>query len=181
MIDRLWAGWRVTAMEVDRSALANGDSEAAGTAGIELENDQTLFEAILASDMPADQTHIIHRGENCFVVLNRYPYSTGHLLVAPNRPVGELEDLTPAERAELWDLVHRSVVAVKAAFSPDGVNIGANIGSGAGPSVPDHLHVHVVPRWCADTNFMTTVSDVRVLPLSLQDCWERIVAAWSKI
>ena len=120
----------------------------------------------------------MHRGERVFAILNRYPYSTGHLLILPYRAVAEIEDLDRDERHELWDTVHDAVAAVKAAFSPDGVNIGTNLGEGAGPSVYDHVHIHVLPRWRSDTNFMTAVADVRVLPQSLQDCWERLKAAW---
>lgn len=179
MVQRLWAGWRIPAMMDDRAAAA-GDDPAVGTAGLAPAAGQTLFEAILGSGLPDDDTHIVWRGERVFALLNRYPYSTGHVLVVPYRAVAELEDLDGPERRELWDAVHDAVVAVKAAFNPDGVNIGANLGEGAGPSVFDHVHIHVLPRWRSDTNFMTAVADVRVLPQTLQDCWERLVAAWPR-
>ncbi len=178
MTEHLWAGWRVVAMEADREAAQRGDHAAAGTAALKPLQGQTLFEAICASGLPDAQTHVVWRGDHTFALLNRYPYSTGHLLVAPMRVVADLEDLDSVERSELWDAVHKAVTAVRRAFEPDGVNIGANIGEGAGPSVPDHLHIHVVPRWRFDTNFMTATADVRVLPLSLQDCWERVTKAW---
>ncbi len=139
---------------------------------------RTLFEKILASGRPDSETHLVWRGEKVFAMLNRFPYSTGHVLVVPYRPVADLEDLNSAERRELWDAVADAVSAIKAAFEPDGMNVGLNLGAGAGPSVPDHLHVHVLPRWRSDTNFMTAVADVRVLPLTLQDAWERLRATW---
>ena len=187
MVERLWAGWRIPAMVTDRDAAAAGVADSSGTipgtvpgidAGPEHPDGSSLFEAILGSGLPDDKTHIVHRGERVFAILNRYPYSTGHLLILPYRAVPELEDLDTAERHELWDAVHDAVVAVKAAFSPDGVNVGANLGEGAGPSVHNHVHIHVLPRWRSDTNFMTALADVRVLPQSLQDCWERLRAAW---
>ena len=179
MVERLWAGWRIPAMMADQQAAAAGVADSSGTipgAG----TGQSLFEAILDSGLPDDKTHIVHRGERVFAILNRYPYSTGHLLILPYRAVGELEGLDADERRELWDTVHDAVTAVKAAFSPDGVNVGANLGEGAGPSVHDHVHIHVLPRWRSDTNFMTALADVRVLPQSLQDCWERLTAAWPR-
>lgn len=138
----------------------------------------TLFEQIRTSARPDDETLVIERRERVFVVMNRYPYSTGHVLVVPNRPVADLEDLGREDRHALWDTVSETVVAVKAAFGPDGVNVGLNLGEGAGPSVPDHVHVHVLPRWKADTNFMTALADVRVLPQTIHESWEALRAVW---
>ena len=175
MVERLWAGWRVPDMVAARAAAgADGaDEERRGsTPG------RTLFEGILASGLPDSETHLVWRGEKVFAVLNRFPYSTGHLLVVPYRPVADLDDLDPGERRELWDAVHDAAAAIRAAFEPDGLNVGLNLGDGAGPSVPDHLHVHVLPRWRGDTNFTTALADVRVLPMTLQEAWERLRAAW---
>lgn len=141
--------------------------------------DATLFDRIRVSDRPDDETFVIERRERVFVVLNRYPYSTGHVLVVPNRAVHNLEDLDDTEWHQLWDTVRDTVVAVKRAFHPDGVNVGLNLGDGAGPSVPDHVHVHVLPRWKADTNFMTALADVRVLPQTLRESWEALRAVWT--
>ena len=176
-------------MTADREASAAGIADSSGTipgtvpgagAGPSDRPGKSLFEAILESGLSDEQTHIVHRGRRVFAILNRYPYSTGHLLILPYRAVPEIENLDADERREMWDTVHDAVTAVKAAFSPDGVNIGANLGEGAGPSVYDHVHIHVLPRWRSDTNFMTAVADVRVLPQSLQDCWERLTAAWPR-
>jgi ATP adenylyltransferase len=111
-------------------------------------------------------------------MLNAYPYSSGHLLVMPRRHVRELEDLTGDEAMALWQAVHRSAAALKAAYQPEGLNLGVNLGRAAGAGIPAHLHVHVVPRWIGDTNFMTTAAGVRVLPEALAVTWQRVRAAW---
>ena len=176
MVERLWAGWRVPEMVSARAG--GGEGSADGSEGSQ--PDRTLFEGILASGRPDSETHLVWRGEKVFALLNRFPYTNGHLLVAPYRPVADLEGLDLAERRELWDAVHDAALAIKAAFQPDGLNVGLNLGDGAGPSVPDHLHVHVLPRWRGDTNFTTALADVRVLPMTLADAWERLRAAWPK-
>jgi len=165
MVEHLWAGWRLPYILGDDTAAPPVE----GT---------TLFESILASGQPDDQTHIVWRGPTCFAILNAYPYTSGHLLILPNRGVAGLGDLSEDEHRELWDAVREGVAAVEAAYGPDGVNIGVNLGKGAGAGVPDHLHVHVVPRWAGDTNFMTAVADARVLPEALTDSWRRLVDAW---
>jgi len=138
----------------------------------------TLFESILASSQPDEHTHIVWRGRTCFAILNAYPYTSGHLLVLPKRGVSGLEELTDVEHRELWDTVRTGVGVIRSAYDPEGVNVGLNLGQGAGAGVPDHLHVHIVPRWLGDTNFMTAVADARVLPEALTDSWRRLVDAW---
>ena len=161
-MERLWAGWR------SAYVTASGDHAVAGS----------IFTQMLASGLPDEDTHVVWRGELVFAILNAFPYTSGHLLVMPYREVGELEDLTPEEAAALWDAVRDAVVAVKAAYRPHGVNVGVNLGEAAGAGIPGHLHVHVLPRWNADSNFMTAVAEVRVLPESLGDSWARLRAAW---
>ena len=165
-------------MQADQSTADRCEIPDSYTAGIIRDEGQTLFEAIIASDLPCEQTHIVWRSKLVCALLNRYPYSVGHMLVVPCRAVSQLEDLTDTERLSLWEAVHLSVAAVKAAFEPDGVNIGANIGLGAGPSVADHLHIHVLPRWMSDTNFITTIANARVLPQTLDDTWRSLRKAW---
>ncbi len=150
----------------------------AGTGSPSPAEGSTLFESILNSGRPDEETYIVWRGTTCFALLNAYPYTSGHLMVLPKRGVPALEDLTADEHAELWSSVRSGVAAVKAAYEPDGVNVGLNLGRGAGAGVPDHLHVHIVPRWAGDTNFMTAVADARVLPEALTDSWQRLRAAW---
>ena len=164
-LERLWAGWRLAYVEADGAADA-------------IEGDGSLFERILNSGLPDDETRIVWRGERCFAILNAYPYNNGHLMVLPNRAVAELDLLDAEEHAELWVAVRSATVALKAAYRPDGINIGVNQGRGAGAGVPDHLHVHVLPRWAGDTNFMTSVADTRVLPEALADTWTKLRAAW---
>jgi ATP adenylyltransferase len=167
MLDRLWAGWRIPYVESD------------GTAGdVPRDPSKSLFEAIEQSGLPDEQTYVVWRGERCFALLNAFPYTSGHLMVLPKRAVAELEDLDADEQAELWDGVRAAVVALKAAYRPEGINVGINLGKAAGAGVPGHLHVHVLPRWSADTNFTTAIAEARVLPESLSATWRKLAAAW---
>jgi ATP adenylyltransferase len=111
-------------------------------------------------------------------LLNAYPYNSGHLLVMPNRAVPALDDLTEDEETALWRTVRHGVTAITAAYAPEGVNVGLNLGRAAGAGVPDHLHVHCLPRWSGDTNFMTAVAETRVLPEPLDVTWRRLRDAW---
>jgi ATP adenylyltransferase len=162
-MDRLWAGWRSEYIE-----------------GVTAEDGprQSVFKRILDSGLPDDETLIVWRGALTFAILNRFPYISGHLLVMPYREVGVLEELTPEEHGELWDSVRDAVVAVKRAYHPDGLNIGVNLGTAAGAGIPTHLHVHVLPRWNADSNFMTAVAEARVLPETLSVTWSKLRDAW---
>ncbi len=112
---------------------------------------------------------VLYRGEHAFVLLNAFPYNTGHVMIAPLRHVADLTELSTEEATELWGLVTRSEEVIREAMSPHGFNVGANIGAAAGAGVPGHVHVHVVPRWSGDTNFMTTVGDTKVLPEMLAE------------
>jgi diadenosine tetraphosphate (Ap4A) HIT family hydrolase len=139
---------------------------------------QSLFEAIEQSGRPDAETYILARRSRTFAILNVFPYTNGHVMVLPLRAAASLDDLDEETYRELWSLVRDASRAVKAAFHPQGLNIGINEGQAGGGSHPDHLHVHVVPRWSADTNFMTTVADARVLPMSLGQSWAELRAAW---
>ncbi len=160
-----------------RAATQTGGSHREG-AGADQRRDDCVFCRILASTEPDAVTYIVWRGRRCFAVLNRFPYASGHVMVMPARHVGDLEDMAGEEAAELWAAVSDAVRALKASYGPDGLNVGANIGRAAGAGIPGHFHVHVVPRWFGDTNFTTTVAEVRVLPESLSDTWSRLRAAW---
>ncbi len=118
------------------------------------------------------------RGKTVYVVLNAYPYASGHLLVMPLRHLGDLGDLTDEESAELWAATRTAAAALTAAYGLDGLNLGANLGRAAGAGIPAHLHLHVLPRWGGDTNFMTSVGGVRVMPEALPQSWRRVTAAW---
>ena len=110
---------------------------------------------------------LIFRGRSCFVILNLYPYNNGHLMVVPNRHVATLAEAAPEELAELMALTRHAEIALTEAYRPQGLNVGMNLGRSAGAGIADHLHVHVVPRWSGDTNFMSVVGNVRVLPEEL--------------
>ena len=169
MIDRLWAGWRIpyVASEGDGSNIPRDPSK-------------SLFENIEQCGLPDDQTYVLWRGDRCFALLNAYPYTSGHLMVLPKRAVAEIEMLDPDEHAELWAAVRDAIVALKTAYRPEGINVGINLGAAAGAGVPGHLHVHVLPRWMADTNFVTAVAEARVLPEALSSTWEKLSAAWPR-
>ncbi|MBF0478763.1 MAG: HIT domain-containing protein [Candidatus Omnitrophica bacterium] len=113
------------------------------------------------------QNFIVMRGEACFAVLNLYPYNNGHLLIMPIRHVSELEKMTPAEKKELFGLVERFKLILDEVLEPAGYNIGINLGHVAGAGVPGHLHVHIVPRWCGDVNFMPVITGTKVISQSL--------------
>jgi ATP adenylyltransferase len=164
-LDRLWAGWR-------------GEYLAEVADAQQADDDACVFCRILGSGEPDDATYVVWRGERCAAVLNAYPYASGHLMVLPTRHVGELEDLRPEEGAEVWSATVAAVRALKAAYRPDGVNLGVNLGRAAGAGVPGHAHVHALPRWSGDSNFMTSVAEARVLPEALPTTWARLRAAW---
>lgn len=167
-LERLWAGWRGDYMQ---SVTGKPPSHEVG---------DCVFCEILASGKPDDETHIIWRDPAgvAIAILNAYPYTSGHLMVMPTRHVADLERLEPAETAALWATLSSAVVALKAAYGPDGINIGANLGKSAGAGVPGHFHMHAVPRWNGDTNFMTAVADTRVLPEALSVSAARLRASW---
>lgn len=143
-----------------------------------IDDGRSLFERILHSGEPDEETLIVHRGPNCFVILNRFPYTSGHLMVLPNRAVDDLEELDAQEYAELWSLVRSAVAALKIAMRCDGVNVGVNLGRAAGGSQNDHIHVHCVPRWIGDANFMGVVGGSQVIPVALVDNWRLLRSVW---
>lgn len=167
-LERLWAAWRSEYVQAHGAGTADAASSVGGS----------VFSRILAAGLPDEEVGIVHRGEHVFAILNRFPYGSGHLLVMPFREVAELAALTGDEHDELWSTVRDAVSAVTAAYSPHGVNIGANLGEAAGAGVPGHLHVHVLPRWHADSNFMTAIAETRVLPEALAVSWSKLTAAW---
>ncbi len=117
---------------------------------------------------------VLFRGVTGYLVLNRYPYNGGHLLALPYREVADIEDLTEAERIELFELIIKGKQILTHAIKPDAFNIGMNLGEQAGAGIPCHLHAHIVPRWNGDTNFMPVISGTRVLPTALESLWERL-------
>jgi ATP adenylyltransferase len=157
----LWAPWRLD--YIQRAGSQDG----------------CIFCAQAAEGLEDGDSLVVHRGEHTFALLNRFPYTSGHLLVSPYRHVGELGELSEAEAAELHRLIVSSLDALRAVYTPDAFNVGWNLGAVAGGSITGHLHEHVVPRWSGDTNFMPVLADVRVLPEHLLDTREKLRAAWS--
>jgi ATP adenylyltransferase len=169
-LDHLWAGWR---SEFVAGSVDNGNA-------MKRPSGACVFCDILASDAPDEETHIVwrHPSGRVVAILNAFPYTSGHLMAMPVRHVADLDDLEPAESAELWEAVALGARALKYAYKPEGLNIGANLGRAAGAGVPGHLHVHMLGRWVGDTNFMTSVADARVLPEPLSESASKLRAAW---
>ena len=128
----------------------------------------------LGREEVAESSGVLKKGVHAFVVLNAFPYGSGHLLVVPYRHVGGLEELEDAEYEEFSALIRETVVALNATYKPDGMNVGMNLGSAAGAGIPKHVHAHALPRWNGDTNFMTTIGETRVLPESLASTWAKV-------
>ena len=147
MLERLWTPWRL--------AYVSGGGESSGCVFCSAPDDENAAPLVL------------FRGDTCFVILNLFPYNNGHLMVVPRRHVANLADTSAEERAELMELTRIAEIALTEAFGPHGMNMGINLGKAAGAGVPGHLHIHVVPRWNGDTNFMTVVGQTRVLPEEL--------------
>lgn len=139
-----------------------------------------LFVRIAESDDDA-RNYVLWRGETAFVVMNLYPYNNGHLLIVPFRRVEDYDALTHDEQTEIAGLTDRCIRWLRQALQPDGFNVGMNLGRAAGAGIPEHLHVHVVPRWSGDTNFMPTVADVRIIPERMEDTYARLRAAVEKL
>jgi ATP adenylyltransferase len=160
MPDRLWAHWRIQYIE---------QPDEGGVQGC-------IFVELPAQDDDRKNL-ILFRGKSAFVMLNAYPYTNGHTMVAPYRHTADMGELTDGELLEINKLVAACLRWIGTAYKPDGFNIGVNLGSAAGAGIPDHIHWHVVPRWSGDTNFMSTVGEVRVLPQSLEESYDRLRAA----
>ena len=153
-MDHLWSPWRL--------AYVTGSGVSEGC----------VFCDALGGRVQSDL--IVYRGRTCFVILNLFPYNNGHLMVVPNRHIGSLADGTAEELCELIELTRRSEIALTEAYSPHGMNMGINIGKPAGAGILDHVHLHVVPRWNGDTNYMTVVGATRVLPEELPQSAARL-------
>ncbi len=157
MTEILWAPWRMTYIERPTTGKPGGD---------------------IFVDLPAQhddaKNFILHRGKTAFVMLNAFPYTSGHLLVAPYRQTAELDGLDDTELLEVHQLIVMAIRWLRRAYNPQGFNVGVNMGAAAGAGIPVHIHWHIVPRWSGDTNFMTTVGQVRVMPQTLEETFARL-------
>jgi ATP adenylyltransferase len=159
MTRQLWAPWRLEYMQ-------RAD-----------EGGECIFCAAAASDDDAT-TLVVHRGVHGLVLLNKFPYASGHLMVAPLRHVGDLRALTDEEAIAVHRLARTALDALETVFAPEGHNLGWNLGRIAGAGIVDHVHLHVVPRWAGDTNFMPVLADVKVLPEHLTETREKLASVW---
>ena len=139
----------------------------------------SVFTQILESGLSDEETFIVHRGQYVFAIMNAYPYAVGHLMVLPVRQIAHLSELAPHESLELWATVTQASEVLKAEYNPHGLNIGINLGPAAGGSVSEHLHVHIVPRWRGDANFMTSVANAKTISEPLNETAARIRHAWT--
>ncbi len=144
------------------------------------EKEQGCFLCRIHSESTDRDNLLLKRGETCAVVMNRYPYTSGHLMVFPYRHIENLKDMTPEERVEMTDLMIECVEVLKVELKPDGINVGYNLGAAAGAGLKDHLHQHIVPRWVGDTNFMPVLSGTRVMPQSLLEQYDVLHSLFSR-
>jgi ATP adenylyltransferase len=153
-VEHLWAPWRIRYIQVEKP------------------------EGCILCDKPVEdkdtQNYLLYRGQNNFIMLNSFPYNTGHLMVAPYRHVASLEELTDAELHEHFEIVQRSIKIIRQVYKPDGFNVGINMGKVAGAGIDDHMHTHIVPRWQGDTNFMPVMADIKIVNEALAETYQRL-------
>jgi ATP adenylyltransferase len=159
-MNRLWSPWRMKYIE-------NGEQE-----------EGCIFCNAQAKE-DSEANLIAFRGQRAFVILNLYPYTSGHLMVIPFEHVATFEELTSATRSEMMELTSQCMLVLRKTYHPQGFNMGANIGEAAGAGVPGHVHIHIVPRWGGDTNFMSTLGETRVLPESIEVTYRRVREGFS--
>ncbi|MCF8884885.1 MAG: HIT domain-containing protein [Nitrososphaerota archaeon] len=154
----LWAPWRMKYIkEVDKA-----------------KKDECIFCKSIMENRDRENL-VLYRGKFNFIILNKYPYNNGHLMIAPYKHTGKVEDLTREELCELMELIVKSVQVLGSEYNPNGWNIGANIGRAAGAGIEDHIHFHVVPRWIGDTSFMTVIGDTKVIPELPEETYEKLI------
>lgn len=161
-MDYLWSPWRMAYIQKHHQ-----------------ESGCVFCKALHQTD--GEENLIIYRGKLAFVILNRYPYTSGHLMVVPNEHREDFTELLPEARAEMMELISKSMQVLRASYHPDGFNLGANIGSAAGAGIPQHVHMHLVPRWAGDTNFISTLGNTRVIPEALSKTYWRVFKQWHEL
>lgn len=166
-MNRMWSPWRSQHISDRQPKKEDVSGESVFSRLIKEENDEHNL--------------ILWRGEKVFVIMNLYPYNNGHLMVVPFREIAHYEDLTPDEQVELARTIEYCIRWLKEALHPEGFNVGMNLGKAGGAGIPRHLHMHVVPRWNGDTNFMSTTGEVKVIPEALEDTYKKIQAAIASV
>ena len=161
----MWSPWR--AVHIEQTTKDTTSNEQKGP---------SLFARLAAEDND-EENLILWRGEHVFVIMNRYPYNNGHLMVVPFREVAAYENLTTEEQVAIAHALDRAIRWLKEALNPEGFNVGMNLGAAAGAGIPRHLHVHIVPRWSGDTNFMPTIGEVKVIPEALHATYAKLRTA----
>ena len=153
-MERIWAPWRIEYILMEKE------------------------EGCILCEKPGENNdapnYILYRGDKNFIIMNSYPYNPGHLMIAPYRHIANLEELTDEELHEHFEIVSRSIKLLRQVFNPGGFNIGINMGKVAGAGIVGHVHTHIVPRWQGDTNFMTVIPDIRVVPEALAETYKKL-------
>jgi ATP adenylyltransferase len=185
-MDRLWTPWRYSYItRVDPEARTGVPAELSAWPPTDAEDKRCVFcnmiaavdyavEHGMANETAEKAARVVYRGQHCFICLNAYPYSTGHVMIVPYQHVASLADL-PAEAAgEMMVLAQRTEMVLREVYKPGGINLGMNLGEAAGAGIADHIHLHELPRWVGDTNFMTVTAETRVLPEPLDVTWMKL-------
>jgi ATP adenylyltransferase len=154
---RLWAPWRTKFVQTKTSGCVFCD---------------------IQKEPDGPDNLVLFRGQRCYAILNRYPYTTGHLMVVAKEHLNSFEDLDPGTRAEMMEMSTHAITVIRSVYQPDGFNVGANIGEAAGAGIIGHVHIHVVPRWAGDSNFMLTLAETKVMPEALAETYSRLRSAW---
>jgi ATP adenylyltransferase len=162
-MEKLWSPWRSAYIESFKDKKQTEDTE-------------SLFTSLL-KDRDDKKNYLLYRGKHCFIIMNLYPYNSGHLMIVPNREIKGLEEMTAEEKLEMLKLLELSMKALDKAMKPHGYNIGANIGKAAGAGIENHLHFHIVPRWVGDTNFMPVLNDIKVVSEEMEKTYEKLKKA----
>jgi ATP adenylyltransferase len=160
-MEHLWTPWRMTYLQGN---------------GPKLEG--CLFCNVISTPEADAANLVLHRGQHTFIILNLYPYNNGHLMIVPYTHAASLETLSSEETGEMMTLSQKCLALLREAYNPQGFNMGINIGAAAGAGVPGHVHLHIVPRWNGDNNFMSTLSNTRVIPEMVEQTYERLKALW---
>ena len=164
----MWSPWR---------SVHIGDRQEAGA---DSRSDESVFSRLVRQDNDRENL-ILWRGQTVFVIMNLYPYNNGHVMIVPYREVANYEDLTAEEQVEIAHTIQRCILWIKKGLSPEGFNVGINLGKAAGAGIPRHLHVHVVPRWHGDTNFMPTIGEIKVVPEALAETYDKLCVAMTQL